>query len=89
MADRERSRSRSPERNDGGDAAPGGYSNDDNQDKGPTGDDQNQAPPPQGGGDGGADQNAGGEGEEVKLYVGNLDYGKSSPSGCSSLRSIS
>ena len=75
MADdrsRSRSRSRSPERNDDNKPA-----DDDNNappaDDAPTnnGDDKNggSAPPANDGGDGG-------NGDEVKLYVGNLDYGK-------------
>lgn len=63
--DRSRSRSRSPEPSGGGDAPP-----DDSAppaDNGGGGD----APPASGDQNGGA---AGGSGEEVKLYVGNLDY---------------
>ena len=59
MADRSRSRSRSPE----GRAPPADNPHDENGDAPPKGD------APQ------ADAPAGDEGEEVKLYVGNLDYG--------------
>lgn len=67
MADRERSRSRSPE----GGAPPAEDANQNGDDQVPPAGD---APPAEGGdasgaGDDGAD--------EVKLYVGNLDYGKS------------
>lgn len=64
--DRSRSRSRSPERSgnkDGGDD----YHNDAPQANG----DQN---PHTSGNEGGNDNGAGGSGDEVKLYVGNLDY---------------
>jgi hypothetical protein len=66
MADRERSRSRSPK---GG--APADDANQNGDDQGPPAGDA----PPAGGGDA---QNGGDDGEnpdEVKLYVGNLDYG--------------
>lgn len=76
--DRSRSRSRSPEPSGGGDAPPedsappadNGAGGGDGGDGGGGGGD---APPASGGGDqnGGA---AAGSGDEVKLYVGNLDY---------------
>jgi len=80
----ERSRSRSPDRGTGDDVPPGPGGDGGGGDAGgppppqddagappPPADDQG-APPP--GGDGGMPGGDGGGGEEVKLYVGNLDY---------------
>ena len=65
MADRERSRSRSPE----GGAPPADDANQNGDDQAPPAGD---APPAEGGdAHGGGDDGA----DEVKLYVGNLDYG--------------
>lgn len=64
MADRSRSRSRSPDR--------GAPPADDPPADAPTG----EAPPPAANGDAGASNPDGSTGDEVKLYVGNLDYGK-------------
>jgi hypothetical protein len=64
MTDRERSRSRSPE----GGAPPAEDANQNGDDQAPPAGDAPQGEAPAGdGGDDGAD--------EVKLYVGNLDYG--------------
>ena len=74
MADR--SRSRSPDRG----APPADqeqYPASDNNPPQNGGDDQGQQPPMNGSGSGDANDAGGsGNGEEVKLYVGNLDYGK-------------
>ena len=67
MADRSRSRSRSPDRG----APPAG-----DQSYPPAESNGDAAPPPaDAGAPPPADAGAGGSGDEVKLYVGNLDYG--------------
>mmetsp|Transcript_29116 Transcript_29116/g.67519 ORF Transcript_29116/g.67519 Transcript_29116/m.67519 type:complete len:82 (-) Transcript_29116:1969-2214(-) len=76
MDKRDRSRSRSPERNDG--PPPDQYQGDSEQ-KAPAGEDPRSGGDshhPDDGGQNNGDSNAmDGTGEEVKLYVGNLDYG--------------
>ena len=71
MTDRERSRSRSPDRGD----PPA----DNDQDYPPAGGDDKSPAAPQDGGGTPANDNDNGDGagsaDEVKLYVGNLDYG--------------